>query len=121
MNALDHDTLPRFIGVLHLLPLPGGPRPSPGLDACTTRAVEDARALVAGGADAAILENLGDAPATSERVDADTVAYMTRIALAVRDACPNLRSGSTYYATMHALRWPSLLQSAPPSFGSMSS
>lgn len=93
MNALDHDTLPRFIGVLHLLPLPGGPRPSPGLDACTTRAVEDARALVAGGAEAAILENFGDAPFTSERVDADTVAYMTRIALAVRDACPNLQLG----------------------------
>ena len=46
---------------------------------------------------------------------------MTRIALAVRDACPNLQLGINVLRNDDALRWPSLLQSAPPSFGSMSS
>jgi hypothetical protein len=57
------------------------------------RAVQDAKTLVEGGADAAILENFGDAPFSAARVEACTVAYMTRIALAVRSACPSLDLG----------------------------
>ena len=93
MNSKLSDALPRFVGVLHLPPLPGGPRPSPGLQACVKSAVEDAKALVNGGAEAAILENFGDAPFTAGRVEACTVAYMTHVALAVRDACPTLTLG----------------------------
>ena len=84
---------PALIGVVHLLPLPGAPRPSPGLAAVIERAVSDARALVEGGADAAIIENLGDAPFVAEAVEPWTVAAMTRVALAIRQAAPKLPLG----------------------------
>ncbi len=77
----------RLIGVVHLLPLPGAPRPSPGLVAVCARAVADARALADGGVDAIIVENLGDAPFAADQVEPATVAAMTVVALAVRDAC----------------------------------
>jgi membrane complex biogenesis BtpA family protein len=52
-----------LIGVVHLLPLPGAPRARPGgLDEVLERALADANALSAGGVDAAIVENFGDAP-----------------------------------------------------------
>ncbi|MBN2800555.1 MAG: BtpA/SgcQ family protein [Deltaproteobacteria bacterium] len=84
---------PSLVGVLHLLPLPGSPGPSPGLSEVIARAVADARALVDGGADACILENLGDAPFVASEVSPYVVAAMTRIAMAVREACPSLPMG----------------------------
>lgn len=75
-----------LIGVVHLLPLPGAPRPSPGLDAVCRRAVADITALVDGGCEAVIVENLGDAPFTGGRVDAWTVAAMTSITVELRRA-----------------------------------
>ena len=54
------DPVPRLIGVLHLLPLPGAPTPSPGLLEVEERAVADAQVLWSGGFRAAILENLGE-------------------------------------------------------------
>lgn len=84
---------PALLGVVHLLPLPGAPAGSPGLDAVLQRAVQDATALREGGAHGLILENLGDAPFERGRVDAFTVAAMTRLALAVRQAAPSLALG----------------------------
>lgn len=84
---------PLLIGVVHLLPLPGAPDPSPGLAAVEERALADAAALQAGGADGLIVENYGDAPFAPGRVDPWTVAAMTRIALAVRRACPGALLG----------------------------
>lgn len=84
---------PRLVGVLHLPPLPGAPRPGPGLDAVIARAVADARALADGGAAAAIVENLGDAPFAAEQVEPMTVAALTAVALAVRQAVPHLPLG----------------------------
>jgi len=81
------------VGVIHLPPLPGSPRPSPGLDVVCERAVADARALAAGGADGIIVENLGDVPFHPGRVAPYTVAAMTRVALAVRRAAPGPRLG----------------------------
>ena len=75
---------PRFIGMVHLPPLPGAPAGSLSLAACEELARADARALAAGGADALIVENFGDAPFRPGRVDPHTVAAMTRIALAIR-------------------------------------
>lgn len=77
---------PRFIGMVHLPPLPGSPRSTMSLEACEQRALDDARALAEGGADALIVENFGDAPFRSGRVDAHTVASMTRIALRIRES-----------------------------------
>jgi membrane complex biogenesis BtpA family protein len=76
----------RLIGVVHLAALPGSPRASLALRACIERAVEDARALQAGGADGVLVENFHDVPFRAGRVDAHTVAAMTAACLAVRDA-----------------------------------
>lgn len=84
---------PALVGVLHLQTLPGAPYPSKGLDFVEERAVADAVALSQGGADALIIENLGDAPFTSGQVDPFTVAAMSRIALAVRRAVPDMTMG----------------------------
>lgn len=92
----ERESFPRafeLIGVLHLLPLPGAPTASPGLRAVEARAIADAETLVRGGVSAAIIENLGDAPFTGGRVGPDTVAMMTRIAMSVRRAVPELRLG----------------------------
>lgn len=77
-----------LIGVVHLLPLPGGPRPSPGLDEVVRRAVADAIALRDGGADGLIVENFGDAPFEKGPVAPATVAAMTRAALMLRAELP---------------------------------
>lgn len=84
---------PVFVGVVHLLPLPGEARAGPGIEAVVQRAVADARALAAGGVDAAIVENLGDAPFARSRVPAATVAAMTRAACEIRRAVPELPLG----------------------------
>ncbi|NOY25904.1 MAG: phosphorybosylanthranilate isomerase, partial [Oligoflexia bacterium] len=52
----------QLIGVIHLLPLPAGPAPSPGLADVAQRALQDAQALIDGGVHVAVIENLGDAP-----------------------------------------------------------
>lgn len=84
---------PRFIGVIHLLPLPGAPRSGPGIAAVESRALADARALREGGVDAIIVENLGDAPFAGEDVEPITTACMTRIAWALRREAPDIQLG----------------------------
>lgn len=82
-----------LIGVAHLLPLPGAPRAGPPLREVIARAVADARTLESGGANAIIVENLGDAPFAGDRVPAATVAALARVVLAVREAAPRLALG----------------------------
>ena len=77
--------LPRFIGMVHLPPLPGSPRSSLTVEECEQAAIADALALEAGGADGIIVENFGDVPFRSGRVDPHTVASMTRIALRISE------------------------------------
>ena len=92
MNSLL--TLPfAVVGVLHLLPLPGGPRESPGFAAVRKRALADAEALAIGGAHGAILENFGDSPFPAGPVEPHVVAFTAALAseLAVRH--PELRLG----------------------------
>ncbi len=77
-----------LIGVVHLVPLPGRPRHrGGGLDPVLCRAGEDLRALEAGGADGAIVENFGDAP-FRKRADKATVAAM---AIVVRELARGAR------------------------------
>lgn len=71
------------VGVIHLLPLPGGPGRSPGAQVVVDRALRDAEALVEGGAAAAIVENLGDAPFEAGPVEPHVVAFLTRVAVEV--------------------------------------
>src|SRR5262249_12302675 len=72
------------IGVLHAPPLPGSPRFGGDTSAVLAAVLHDADALAAGGVDALLLENFGDAPFFPRRVPAATVAHMTALAAEVR-------------------------------------
>lgn len=65
-------------GMIHLAPLPGAPLFT-SLDEVTEAALADARAIRDGGCDGFAIENYGDRPFTRGRVEAETVAAMTRV------------------------------------------
>jgi uncharacterized protein len=65
-------------GMVHLLPLPGAPL-FDALDKVIEAAHTDARAIAEGGADGIVFENFGDRPFIKGRVEAETVAAMTRV------------------------------------------
>ncbi len=74
---------PRAVfGMVHLEPLPGSPQ-FRSLDAVIAAAVQDAKAIRAGGCDGLVIENYGDKPFTRGRVEAETVAAMTRVVVEV--------------------------------------
>ena len=64
------------IGMVHLRALPGSPRWDGDMTGVLRVALDDARALAEGGADAIMVENHGDVPFTAGRVDAASVAGM---------------------------------------------
>ncbi len=66
-----------FLGVVHLLPLPGSPRWNGNLKSVLNRAKMEAGILQDGGAHGVIVENFGDAPFRTGRVEPETVAAMT--------------------------------------------
>lgn len=70
------------IGVVHLLPLPGSPE-YVNFEEVIDRAVQDAKAIEDGGADALIIENYGDRPFLKE-VGKEVVACMTAIASEIK-------------------------------------
>lgn len=82
-----------FVGVIHLLPLPGGPRASEGFAAVRERALADAAVLAEGGAHAAILENFGDSPFPAGPVDPHVVAFVAILAAEIRVRHPSLLLG----------------------------
>jgi membrane complex biogenesis BtpA family protein len=65
-------------GMVHLGALPGAPLFS-SLDEVIGQALHDACALRDGGCDGFVVENFGDRPFTRGRVEAETVAAMTRV------------------------------------------
>ena len=69
-----------LIGMVHLLPLPGSPGYSRGgaseIARMLDRAACDAEALLAGGCDALLVENMHDLPYLRGRVEPETVAAM---------------------------------------------
>jgi len=66
-----------FIGVIHLLPLPGSARFDGHLEQVYERAEQEAIALSTGGVDGIIIENFFDAPFTKNRIDAVTLSTFT--------------------------------------------
>src|SRR2546423_14642453 len=66
----------RFIGVVHLKPLPASPRFAGSVDAILNAALADATAYQRGFADAIFIENFGDVPFTKVAVGTETVAAM---------------------------------------------
>ena len=84
---LDADFWKRkpLIGMVHLGALPGSPRDTgEPMDALIERAVADAQALEAGGADAIMVENFFDAPFAKDQLPPHTIAALTR---AVQSVC----------------------------------
>jgi uncharacterized protein len=65
-------------GMIHLRPLPGAPL-FVSFDAVLEGALADGRAIRDGGCDGFVVENFGDRPFTRGRVEAETVAAMTRV------------------------------------------
>lgn len=65
-------------GMVHLLPLVGSPLGG-SLDEVLEGALRDARAIRDGGARGMVFENFGDRPFAKGRVEAETVAAMTRV------------------------------------------
>jgi uncharacterized protein len=83
------------IGTVHVAPLPGAPRydGAPIRD-IANRAIEDAKAYVSGGVDVLLIENAGDVPyRRPELVGPETVAGLTAVGVAVREALPEVPMG----------------------------
>lgn len=75
-----------LIGVVHLLPLPGSPRWNGNLKSVLNRARMEAGILQDGGAHGVIVENFGDTPFKTGRVEPETVASLTLAVEQVRSA-----------------------------------
>ncbi len=75
-----------LIGVIHLLPLPGSPRWNGNLKSVLNRASMEASILQDGGANGIIVENFGDTPFRTGRVEPETVAAMTLAVEQVRSS-----------------------------------
>lgn len=71
------EPLPRLVGMVHLMPLPGSPRFGGSIDQVLTTAAEDAGVLADAGFPAVMVENFGDAPFFADRVPPETVSAMT--------------------------------------------
>ncbi|WP_135852340.1 BtpA/SgcQ family protein [Halorussus salinus] len=83
--TLPIDAEKPLVGMVHLPPLPGAPKFSGDFQQVRETALRDARRLEAGGVDALMLENFGDAPFYPDDVPKHVVASMTRVAADVRD------------------------------------
>lgn len=70
-------------GMVHLRALPGAPAFT-SFDDVLEVALHDARALLDGGCDGFVVENFGDRPFARGRVEAETVAAMTRVIAEIR-------------------------------------
>ena len=81
-DALDADA--PVVGMVHLPALPGAPGSDGDVAAVVEHALADARALDAGGVDAVLVENFGDAPFYPDAVPSHVVAAMTRVATEVQ-------------------------------------
>lgn len=78
--ALDRAAL---VGMVHLLPLPGSPGWAGSMRAVLDAARRDASALLEGGCDALLVENMGDLPYLRGRVEPETTAAMALATAAV--------------------------------------
>jgi uncharacterized protein len=72
------------VGMLHLKPLPGSPRPGIDQESVRDTLWRDAEALVEAGVNGLLLENFGDRPFFPTDVPPWTTAHMTALAVEVR-------------------------------------
>jgi len=71
------------IGMVHLRPLPGSPGWQGAMTAVLDAAMSDAEALMLGGCDGLLVENMGDVPYLKGRVHPETAAAMAVVTAAV--------------------------------------
>lgn len=84
-------SMPRLVGVVHLPALPGAPgafhqHPAEALQHAGQLAVKEALLLAQAGFDGVVLENFGDTPFYKTQAPPETVASLSIIAAAVREA-----------------------------------
>lgn len=84
---------PALVGMVHLRALPGSPGWDGDLRAVERAALDDVDALVAGGCDALLVENMHDLPYLRGRVAEETVAAAAVVARAVVDRAAGLPVG----------------------------
>lgn len=73
-----------IIGMLHVPALPGAPRNQRSFDEVRDWVLRDAATLASGGIDALMIENFGDVPFYPGPVPPHTVAFLTALALEVK-------------------------------------
>ncbi len=78
--------IPRVVGMVHLLPLPGSPGFNGSMDEIIKTAVSDASDLAEAGFPALMIENFGDVPFLADGVPAETISAMTVSVTEVSDA-----------------------------------
>jgi len=78
--------IPRVVGMVHLLPLPGSPGFNGSMDEIMKTAVSDASDLADAGFPALMIENFGDVPFLADGVPAETISAMTVSVTEVSDA-----------------------------------
>lgn len=77
-----------LIATLHFPPLPGAPRYAGNWRELRRRVCQDAEAYVAGGVDAVLLENFGDAPFFPGSVPPVTLTHFAALAVELRERIP---------------------------------
>ncbi|MEA1902880.1 MAG: BtpA/SgcQ family protein [Actinomycetota bacterium] len=78
--------IPRLVGMVHLLPLPGSPGYSGSMSKVVDAALADASDLSGAGFPSLMVENFGDVPFYADAVPSETVAAMTAAVMAVGEA-----------------------------------
>jgi len=83
-----------LVGMVHVRALPGSPRASLTVDEIIEIAADEARTLADHGVDAVIIENMHDTPYVhGDQLGPEQTAIMTRAAIAVRGAAPDVPLG----------------------------
>ena len=90
--------LPKLVGIIELLPLPGAPRaseehPVHALAYAGTRAVKEALVFMKFGFDGILLQNSGDFPFYKDSVPPETIASLSVLAAAIRETAPKIKIG----------------------------
>lgn len=90
-----------LIGMVHAGALPGSPRAGMSVDVLAAQAAAEACILGDAGFDAVLVENMHDAPYVLSPHPPETIAAMTRVVQAVREATPRLVLGVQVLAFGH--------------------
>jgi len=85
--------IPKIIGVVHLLPLPGAPKSGVQFSEILDRAADDCKSYYDNMVNCAIIENFGDAPFTGGKVPPITISSMTLVACELRRQFPEMHFG----------------------------